>query len=349
MHSGGLARWTPQRAEPEEEGREKGCGAEAGARAAEPAESSSERTCREGLAAGSTPMCRTSAAGGRNLERRGLLGRPSLAPVIWPQCIFPVPGPDASGASDCAAAASCPLACSRAHDADFAPPGVLVGADARAPAATSSMSSRNGAGAVRVRSDLGLAAEEDIQGQPACRRRRPKDRGRVRRACARGLWASGGVAGVNAERASVGWNSCRAGWRRRSRSVEWEIRRMDRMKTLLESYYGVGGDSGGDGNEASKRDLDSAKFDEDAFVRERLVKSSFAELLRKDDALVQEVRTLDADMQLLVYDNYSKFISATDTIRSMKDKVDEIEGDIGQMVAKVEHISQVADKINERT
>lgn len=42
------------------------------------------------------------------------------------------------------------------------------------------------------------------------------------------------------------------------------------------------------------------------------------ELLSEDKRLVQEIRALDSDMQMLVYENYSKFISATDTIRSMK-------------------------------
>ena len=38
--------------------------------------------------------------------------------------------------------------------------------------------------------------------------------------------------------------------------------------------------------------------------------------------LVQETRALDGDMQMLVYENYSKFITATDTIRTMKVNVE---------------------------
>lgn len=38
-----------------------------------------------------------------------------------------------------------------------------------------------------------------------------------------------------------------------------------------------------------------------------------------------EIKALDSDMQMLVYENYNKFISATDTIRSMKCSVEEMD------------------------
>ena len=34
--------------------------------------------------------------------------------------------------------------------------------------------------------------------------------------------------------------------------------------------------------------------------------------------LLSEIRSLDSEMQTLVYENYNKFISATDTIRKVK-------------------------------
>lgn len=38
--------------------------------------------------------------------------------------------------------------------------------------------------------------------------------------------------------------------------------------------------------------------------------------------MVSEIKSLDSDMQMLVYENYNKFISATDTIRKMKNRVE---------------------------
>ncbi len=57
---------------------------------------------------------------------------------------------------------------------------------------------------------------------------------------------------------------------------------------------------------------------------------------------------LDSDMQMLVYENYNKFISATDTIRSMKSNVDgmdsnmhELKTVIGMPFKHMEAISQM--------
>jgi hypothetical protein len=38
-------------------------------------------------------------------------------------------------------------------------------------------------------------------------------------------------------------------------------------------------------------------------------------LLQRHVEVAAEIKNLDSDMQMLVYENYNKFISATDTIR----------------------------------
>lgn len=55
------------------------------------------------------------------------------------------------------------------------------------------------------------------------------------------------------------------------------------------------------------------------------------QLVAKERSLSQQVKTLDSDMQTLVYENYNKFISATDTIRQMKSKVDDMEEEMGKL------------------
>ena len=55
----------------------------------------------------------------------------------------------------------------------------------------------------------------------------------------------------------------------------------------------------------------------------------------KDDELVHQVKGLDSDMQMLVYENYNKFISATDTIRKMKGDVETMETEMDQLVSKM--------------
>ena len=62
--------------------------------------------------------------------------------------------------------------------------------------------------------------------------------------------------------------------------------------------------------------------------------------------MVTEVKSLDSDMQMLVYENYNKFLSATDTIRKMRDNVEMMERDMDQLTASMDAIATSSDSIN---
>ncbi|CAN0272444.1 unnamed protein product, partial [Phaeothamnion confervicola] len=51
-------------------------------------------------------------------------------------------------------------------------------------------------------------------------------------------------------------------------------------------------------------------------------------------------------MQMLVYENYNKFISATDTIRKMKQNVESMEAEMGSLVKNMDRIGESSAKIN---
>lgn len=63
--------------------------------------------------------------------------------------------------------------------------------------------------------------------------------------------------------------------------------------------------------------LDREGFDAGSFVRQVLETEKLEGLLALENELVGEVRTLDGERKALVYDNYSKLISATDTIKKV--------------------------------
>lgn len=44
-------------------------------------------------------------------------------------------------------------------------------------------------------------------------------------------------------------------------------------------------------------------------------KSNLERLLQRHVEMAAEIKNLDTDLQMLVYENYNKFISATDTIK----------------------------------
>lgn len=71
-------------------------------------------------------------------------------------------------------------------------------------------------------------------------------------------------------------------------------------------------------SEVSASEIDVPDFDADAYVTKALEGSSLEELLRIYARVLGEVRALDAEKKALVYDNYSKLISATETIRKVR-------------------------------
>jgi vacuolar protein sorting-associated protein 51 len=69
---------------------------------------------------------------------------------------------------------------------------------------------------------------------------------------------------------------------------------------------------------SSKLDaFDRDDFDALSHVRKLLESESLKELLALEHELVADVRTLDGERKALVYDNYSKLISASDTIKKV--------------------------------
>ncbi|KAK3305775.1 Vps51/Vps67-domain-containing protein [Chaetomium strumarium] len=71
-------------------------------------------------------------------------------------------------------------------------------------------------------------------------------------------------------------------------------------------------------SDPASSELDSPDFDAGAYVSRLLETSTLADLLRAYTRVLSEMRALDAEKKALVYDNYSKLIAATETIRRMR-------------------------------
>ncbi|KAJ5965521.1 Vacuolar protein sorting-associated protein 51 [Penicillium waksmanii] len=70
-------------------------------------------------------------------------------------------------------------------------------------------------------------------------------------------------------------------------------------------------------------ELDNADFDPQRYVDQLLSTSSLSTILKAENTLVGDVRTLDGERKALVYDNYSKLIRAVETIGKMRQSMDE--------------------------
>lgn len=53
-------------------------------------------------------------------------------------------------------------------------------------------------------------------------------------------------------------------------------------------------------------------------------------------------------MQMLVYENYNKFISATDTIRSMKSNIDGMSENMKDLEKRMDSISETSNSVNSK-
>lgn len=77
-----------------------------------------------------------------------------------------------------------------------------------------------------------------------------------------------------------------------------------------------------DFSEVQESEMDQVDFDAAAYVKQVLETQSLGELLRTYNGVLTDIRALDAERKALVYDNYSKLITATETIRKMREKMD---------------------------
>lgn len=94
-------------------------------------------------------------------------------------------------------------------------------------------------------------------------------------------------------------------------------------------------------------ELDSPTFDPSAFISTTLATSSLADLLRVYARVLGEIRALDAEKKALVYDNYSKLISATETIRRMRTTMDPLSPMAGALDVVVGRIYEEAVGVRE--
>lgn len=77
-----------------------------------------------------------------------------------------------------------------------------------------------------------------------------------------------------------------------------------------------------DYSEVGESELDRPNFDAEAYIKHVLETQSLGELLRTYNGVLTDIRALDAEKKALVYDNYSKLIAATETIRKMRVNMD---------------------------
>lgn len=126
-----------------------------------------------------------------------------------------------------------------------------------------------------------------------------------------------------------------------------------RNRVALRDYYGLKesqneSDSTLPPPEVEKEsELDRDGFDAEQYVKDMLTKESLESILRTEASLVSETRSLDGEKKALVYDNYSKLIAATETIRKMRTNMDPLSPTTSSLTPAITHIAETSITLSE--
>ncbi|CAD6197745.1 unnamed protein product [Caenorhabditis auriculariae] len=86
-------------------------------------------------------------------------------------------------------------------------------------------------------------------------------------------------------------------------------------------------------------DLTKADFDVDAYVARLLKEKSLDDLVKEEEEMVASVRRLDSDVHQIVYENYNKFLTATNTVRKIQDEFNQLDTEMESLSSSMKNIS----------
>ncbi|ELW65100.1 Protein fat-free like protein [Tupaia chinensis] len=119
---------------------------------------------------------------------------------------------------------------------------------------------------------------------------------------------------------------------------------------MLKLYYGLSeGEAAGHPagpDPLDPTDLNGAHFDPEVYLDKLRRECPLAQLMDSETDMVRQIRALDSDMQTLVYENYNKFISATDTIRKMKNDFRKMEDEMDRLATNMAVITDFSARIS---
>jgi len=136
-------------------------------------------------------------------------------------------------------------------------------------------------------------------------------------------------------------------------AVPPEDGRKRRVGALLNAYYRIeGSQPAAPAASVGEGGLDHQGFDAKRYFDSMVNSGKLPDLVKRSNELDTEIKVLDAEMQTLVYENYSKFIRATDVIRMMKGAIDGLDPDIrsldGHLGRITEHQRRTEDGVSGR-
>ncbi|KZC08603.1 Protein fat-free like protein [Dufourea novaeangliae] len=99
-------------------------------------------------------------------------------------------------------------------------------------------------------------------------------------------------------------------------------------------------------NSNNPYDINGQHFNPDMYFQKLLKECTLKQIMDHEAEIIKNTQTLHSDMQTLVYENYNKFISATDTIRKMKTDFKEMEDSMDLLAKNMNSITSFSEQIS---
>ncbi|KAJ8968155.1 hypothetical protein NQ314_002412 [Rhamnusium bicolor] len=93
-------------------------------------------------------------------------------------------------------------------------------------------------------------------------------------------------------------------------------------------------------------DINGPNFSPNLYLDKLFKECTLRQIMDHENEVIKDTQTLHSDMQTLVYENYNKFISATDTIKKMKNDFKKMETEMDLLASNMSSITSFSDQIN---
>lgn len=96
----------------------------------------------------------------------------------------------------------------------------------------------------------------------------------------------------------------------------------------------------------SPLDINGQHFEPNLYLDKLFKESTLKQVMDQENEIIKDTQTLHSDMQTLVYENYNKFITATDTVRKMKTDFKKMETEMDLLAQNMESITSFSQQIS---
>ncbi|KAM3958543.1 vacuolar protein sorting 51 [Aphomia sociella] len=94
-------------------------------------------------------------------------------------------------------------------------------------------------------------------------------------------------------------------------------------------------------------DIDGSNFNADLYLDNVMKRATLRQIMDKEAEIVTQSQFLQSEMQTLVYENYNKFISATETVRKMRSDFRIMQEEMNKLSENINKITSFSGQISE--